>query len=202
MWPILLNNKVYSKGKLTGYDITTIMYDRMNYRCGTVRKPVTTQNLTNAVSKNMVFPLNFTMKSNEVVVRYKYNDGEDIIRKIAAKLRTFLERQYGSGTALAGHCIEACCYLETTLNYMGLQGTKQIEGWCLWDDEYYGSDRPFDEHTWLEIGGHYYLDITADQFNPGFSTENHFKPVEFRVFCPDEMRKTKPVEGRDYWLDC
>lgn len=70
-------------------------------------------------------------------------------------------------------------------------------GYCLWEDEDYGSDRPYDEHTWLKLGGKYYLDITADQFNLGFFEKNYFKPVEFRSKTPKEMRKAEPIAGED-----
>lgn len=84
--------------------------------------------------------------------------------------------KYGIGTNLAGHCIEASDRIVELLAEIDVKA-KAVEGWCIYDDEYYGSDRPYDEHTWVELEDGYYIDVTADQFNPGMWEGNELEEI-------------------------
>lgn len=82
-------------------------------------------------------------------------------------IRKDLETKYS--TPLFGKCIESS---ELVLNYLSSKKIKAvvIEGWCLYDDEHYGSDRPYDEHTWVEIPSlGIIVDLTLDQFQAGIN---------------------------------
>lgn len=203
MIPVIISKKVYARNsKLVGCNVYALQYDKNNYKCTKKEYYIQTSDFIKQIRSGAIHPINFTLKSNGVIVIIKYDNVRDAIQKIAKSMRIFLERQYGTGTNLCGHCIEASEYLEVLLRHYGISAVKQVEGYCLWEDECYGSDRPYDDHTWVEIGNQYYLDITADQFNNGFFDKNHFKPIEFRSRTPKEMMKTEPIDGEDYWLDC
>ena len=76
---------------------------------------------------------------------------------------------------------------------LGIQA-KTVEGWCQFDDEHYGSDRPWDPHTWIEIPDlNLYIDITADQFNYGMAKENEYGPVIVQQGLPHGMRYDEPT---------
>lgn len=204
MIPVIINKKIYDKSnKLVGFNIVAIQYEQHTYKCVKKEYYVQTSDFIAQIKSDKIVPINFTLKSNGVIVKHAYKSGKDIIEKVAIAMRNLLEKRYGTGTDLCGRCIEASSYLETILRTFGVTDIKQVEGWCLFEDEDYGSDRPYDEHTWLELGnGKYYLDITADQFNPAFFGKEHFKSIEFRCGVPKEMMHTEPVEGYDYWMDC
>src|SRR5690606_28756893 len=98
---------------------------------------------------------------------------EALIRSVAECVRTELESKYE--LPLYGKCIEASDLIESKLKELGLAVTSR-EGWCLYEDEYYGSDRSYDEHTWceVEIAGRetpLVVDVTLDQFQGGFFEE-------------------------------
>lgn len=203
MYPVFLHKKLYNKKKLIGFNITIIRYSRDTTRCGLQTINIDTRNMLLKLNNKEIMPINFVLWNNGVIAINKYDNAKHIIKETAIKMRKFLEVHYGTGTDLCGHCIEASEYLEKILRLYGLKDIKQVEGYCLWENEDYGSDRPYGEHTWLELGnGKYYLDITADQFNQAFFGKEHFKPIEFRCGVPKEMMHTEPVEGYDYWVDC
>lgn len=64
---------------------------------------------------------------------------------------------------LYGKCIEASDKIVELLNKEGIDA-KTIEGWCLYDFDDGCSDRPYDEHTWVELKDGTYIDVTATQF--------------------------------------
>ena len=114
-------------------------------------------------------------------------------------VRTLMERRYGVGTDLTGHCIEASDIIVDMLKVFGCKSVRAVEGWCHYDDEHYCSDRSYDPHTWVELNG-YYLDVTADQFNFGMFKENEFPSVIFQKGLPHGMCYAEPVEL--YVKDC
>ena len=99
-----------------------------------------------------------------------------IIQEIATQVRKEMVDKYGEGTDLAGHCIEASDRIVDLLTNSDIEA-KTVEGWCIYDDDYYGSDRPYDEHTWVELNDGTYIDVTADQFNDGMYTENELPKI-------------------------
>ena len=93
------------------------------------------------------------------------------IYEIAQKVRNAMEEKHGEDT-LYGSCIEASELLVAEFERMGLHA-RTVEGWCAWDEESYGSSRPYDEHTWCEVslpGGRY----------PNHSRCDH-QPVRWRI---------------------
>lgn len=92
----------------------------------------------------------------------------DQIKMFLEIVREDLVSQHGKDN-LHGTCIEASELISKELNKQGIKNTI-VEGWCVYDDENYGSDRPYDEHTWVEIesqGKVIVLDVTLDQFKYG-----------------------------------
>lgn len=108
-----------------------------------------------------------------------------------------MERIYGTGTDLAGHCIEASEYIVAILKSLGFAQAKTVEGYCLYDNGDFCSDVPYDPHTWVELEG-LYLDVTADQFNCGMFRENEFSSILFTKGMPHGITIDEPVEGKDY----
>lgn len=126
-------------------------------------------------------------------------DALEEIRAVAEKIREEMISLYGDD--LAGECIEASEKIVQALSdTLGIKA-KTVEGWCRYDDEYYGSDRPWDPHTWVEIESlQIYIDVTADQFNYGMTCENEFQPVIVRKGLPHGMQYEEP-SWDDYELE-
>ena len=78
---------------------------------------------------------------------------------MALSIRDEMVSVYGED--LAGYCIEASEIIVDRLqNELGIEA-KAVEGWCRFDDESYGSDHPWDPHTWVEIPSlGLYVDLT------------------------------------------
>ena len=107
----------------------------------------------------------------------KYNESTNhVVHEIANQVRNEIVDKYGDGTNLSGHCIEASDRIVELLAEKGISA-KAIEGWCMYDDEYYGSDRPYAEHTWVELNDGTYIDVTADQFNVAMYSENKLSNI-------------------------
>lgn len=136
------------------------------------------------------------------------NDSKTLeaIRAILATEREKLERRYGSGTNLCGHCIEASDAIVVQLKKLGIPA-EAVEGWCVYDDGSFCSDVPWDAHTWVDFklsDEWYYADITADQFNAGMFPENEFPPIVLCAGLPYGMQYAEPdpkllEEGRALW---
>ena len=113
------------------------------------------------------------------------------VTDIAYKTRSEMQALYGDD--LAGHCIEASGRIAARLSSDLRIAAKTVEGWCQFDDGMYGSDRPWDPHTWVELPDYgLYVDVTADQFNYGMSRENEFLPVIVQKGLPHGMRYEEP----------
>ena len=113
------------------------------------------------------------------------------IYTIATSVREEMVSIYGED--LAGYCIEASEKIEKKLkDQIGLD-VKTVEGWCRFDDECYGSDRPWDPHTWVDVPSlNLYIDVTADQFNYGMATENEFPAIIVQEGLPHGMQYDEP----------
>lgn len=134
--------------------------------------------------------LNFELHNNQPIL-IKFNSENDLITHILKQLRTFFETTIGTDTDLAGYCIQTSEYIKTVLTLLNFKNVRTKEGWCRYDLDDYGSDCPWDPHTWCEYED-YYLDITADQFNYGMYCENEFPPVIFQKGLPHGMQYTCP----------
>lgn len=133
-----------------------------------------------------------------------YNESiNSTVQKIAIQVRKEMVDKYGIGTNLAGRCIEASDRIVELLNEKGIEA-KTVEGWCIFDDDSYGSDRPYDEHTWVELENGTYIDVTAEQFNPGMWTENELPEIivgtkpECMVYDEPELDEEGYIIGREY----
>lgn len=139
--------------------------------------------------------INVTIQSGEKIYFRKYKNSMSQVESVAKIVRKVFEDRIGTGTDLCGYCImasELLLGIYVSLGYMG----RTVEGWCEFDDEYYGSDRPYDEHTWLELfvnNKKLYIDITADQFNPGMYKENEYPAITINMGLPHGMSYSEPV---------
>lgn len=101
-------------------------------------------------------------------------DIPSVVRNVATTVRKELETQYRypeGSYGLCGTCIEASESIVRKLTEVAVKA-RTVEGWCLYDDESYGSDRCYDEHTWVEVDageGVLFVDVTLDQFQPAMS---------------------------------
>lgn len=111
---------------------------------------------------------------------------------LARSVRDEMVERYGPD--LQGKCIEASERLVKRLSESLNLEAITVAGWCRFDDEHYGSDRPWDPHTWVEIPTlNLYVDITADQFNWGMFTENDYSPVTICQGLPHGMQYNEPT---------
>lgn len=161
--------------------------------------------LINYVLNNQITLINASIynskdKTGKITPRIyfrQYKDTKGLIEMIAHQVRKYFEKDYGVDTDLCGYCIEASEVVSAMLKFAGIN-SRTVEGWCEFDDEYYGSDRPYDPHTWVEIdvkssNRPIYVDITADQFNPGMYKENEFKGVTISIGLPHGMTYDEPA---------
>lgn len=113
------------------------------------------------------------------------------IQRLAHAIRTELEDRYGYD--LSGFCIDASEILVSRLKCELSVDANIVEGWCQFDDETYGSDRPWDPHTWVEIPAYgLCIDITADQFNYGMSVENQYPKILVQKGLAHGIRYDEP----------
>lgn len=150
---------------------------------------------------NKIKILNGKVSSNNHIIWGVPKVNKETILSYIKEIRKVMEYNYGTGTDLCGECIEASEIIATALRFIGLKNCKTVEGWCEFDDEYYGSDRPYDPHTWVEIplpnSKPIYIDITADQFNPGMFEGTKYPPVIICNGLPHGMSYTEPVIYED-----
>lgn len=118
---------------------------------------------------------------------------------LAQHVRNEMVQCYGPD--LQGKCIEASDRIVKSLSEMLNLEANTVEGWCRFDDEHYGSDRPWDPHTWVEIPAlNLFVDVTADQFNWGMFSENEYPPVTICQGLPHGMQYDEPTWG-DFELE-
>lgn len=192
---VVVVETVYEKTKIAGYKLNIFKpvkeFD-FEVHTGYIKK----EKLNTIMNDNRFCIINAYKRKNDICVKHLTKDVQGI-RKIISEVRKLMETEYGTGTDLAGHCIEASQLITTILNRFVAripnEVFKTVEGWCEYDDEYYGSDVPYDPHTWVESNTGYYIDVTADQFNPGMCNENEFKGIIFQTGLPHGMTYTEPV---------
>ena len=137
------------------------------------------------------------------VLDFRKMEVKDFIKHILVVCRGYIEAIHGTGTDLCGSCIEASELIVFILKYFGYNNCKTVEGWCEYDDDSSCSDRPYDEHTWVELeNGRIYVDITADQFNYCMYKSNKFAPIIMQRdlphgMCYEEPEGWEPEEGWD-----
>lgn len=90
----------------------------------------------------------------------KTSSNLETITEVAQKVREEIVSKYGD--LLYGKCIEASERIQQLLLEKSIQA-KTVEGWCIYGEDANVSSRPYDEHTWVEVGN-IYIDVTADQF--------------------------------------
>lgn len=86
-----------------------------------------------------------------------------IVEPILTRVRKEMIDKYGEDF-LYGKCIEASDRIVELLKLKGIEAST-IEGWVHYDFDEGCSDRPYDEHTWVETSSHLICDVTATQFN-------------------------------------
>lgn len=86
-----------------------------------------------------------------------------IVEPILTEVRKEMIDKYGEDF-LYGKCIEASDRIVELLSQKGIEAST-IEGWVHYDFDEGCSDRPYDEHTWVETSSHLICDVTATQFN-------------------------------------
>lgn len=177
------------------YKIIYFKYNKTTMTCSVHNKIVSYKVMVDLINSESVYVINSYLKCGTQVVIRRFDINDRFILKIAMAVREQMETLYGVGTDLAGHCIEASETIAAILTTCGAK-CKVVEGWCEFDDEYYGSDRPYDPHTWVEIGK-VYLDVTADQFNPGMYPENKYPPVLVNLGLPHGMSYREPIIWED-----
>lgn len=199
LYLISLIEKMYIKNKLAGFTVALFDYDKHSMKCTLERKYIPKLYMYNMINSQQIIPINFTHSGNRLT-ELKFNNTKELVDNTAKAVRRYMETVHGTGTNLAGYCIEASAYIVAILKYLGIKNVTTVEGWCLYDDEDYGSDVPYDAHTWVELNnGKVYIDVTADQFNAGMDKENEFTPIIIRSGLPHGIRYDEPEEEVDYW---
>ena len=184
-----IKEKDYKTGKQTlGYKIVYIEYISNKMKCRARRTIVTRETMIKLLKNKYIEGINVKLSSDNKIIEIKSNN---YYLQVATSVRKLMEKVYGTGTDLCGQCIEATEIIASTLKYFGAPNIKVVEGWCEFDDEYYGSDRPYDPHTWLEVDD-VYIDVTADQFNPGMCKENEYPPIIIQKGLPHGMTYYEP----------
>ena len=93
----------------------------------------------------------------------KFVSTEQLYKEIASQVRKEIVNKYGEDF-LYGKCIEASEKIVALLSKEGIN-SKTVEGWVHYDCDEGCTDRDYDEHTWVETGDGYVIDVTATQFN-------------------------------------
>lgn len=177
------------------YRLVLIRYNEKRMRYEQAFIYGNSRKIIQAIYKWKPILINVTIQSGDKIYFRKYKNSMSQVESVAKIVRKVFEDRIGTGTDLCGHCIRASELLlgiYVSLGYMG----RTVEGWCEFDDEYYGSDRPYDEHTWLELFANnkkLYIDITADQFNPGMYKENEYPAITISMGLPHGMSYSEPV---------
>ena len=125
-----------------------------------------------------------------VVTKSQANNKLDEVRQVAHQVRELMVAKYGD--RLNGHCIEASDEIYLRLDQLGIEA-HVVEGWCIYDRVGYGSERDYDEHTWVEAvidGDWVYVDVTADQFNAAMDIPF---PTEIAGAKPECMVDDEPT---------
>lgn len=88
-----------------------------------------------------------------------------------------------------GQCILASDLISAELKKQNIPH-RIVEGWCRYNKNLDScSDRPFDEHTWVEVQGGTVLDVTMDQFSSFLKEET---PGVYIGPCPEFLTEDRP----------
>ena len=116
---------------------------------------------------------------------------EEVVIRAARNVRKMLETNYGTGTDLVGHDIEAAELIVGILHQFGIDDAHVVTGWCCYDNKW-DIEKYYDEHTWVEEQNKVYIDVTADQFNSGMFNEHKYTEVIIRNGLPYGMSYEEP----------
>lgn len=182
------NNKRETTFKVSWSD-----YNQKDYTCTRQHAEVKRSELIRAVKNKEIVLVNGKISVDDRVRWEIPKDYKKRIDMILKSVRQAMEYKYGTGTDLAGRCIEASELIVDNLRYWGYRDCKTVEGWCKFDDATGCSDRPYDPHTWVELNnGKVYIDVTADQFN--LFMDKEFKSIVINKGLPYGMVYNEPVE--------
>jgi hypothetical protein len=187
-----------NNNKIIAYDLNLVHYDNSNYTCCESTHRLSIESMQQLVlSKQLIIVNAVTCHNGHILVRSRSVDTA-WIQSLLKNVRNYMELNYGTATNLVGHCIEASEIIAHLLKTFGFRKAKTVEGWCRYDNDDYGSDRPYDEHTWVELNG-VYMDVTADQFNVGMYPENKYQTILIFKGLPHGMSYLEPEwEDEDY----
>lgn len=124
----------------------------------------------------------------------------NVVCFIAQEVRDALESKYPM--PLYGRCVEATEIIVEKLIDSGFEAESR-EGWCLYEDEDYGTSHPYDEHTWCEVSipgrtNVLVVDVTLDQFQGGFFQE---LPRVYVGEMPSFFQYSRPELDSDEYED-
>ena len=138
--------------------------------------------------------LNLILTKDKQIKSRQKTENRSIIKKIALYERNITLKKYSG--ELYGKCIETSDRIVKRLSTVGIKAYT-FECWCVFDDENYGSDRPWGEHTLVITDKGLVVDVTADQFN--CAMEDKYKELEIGTKLPNKMTFYEPSwEDYDY----
>lgn len=206
---VVYDHSIKDRGRVLGYALTLLTWNQRMLQCEKREVLIARKNVYKTFSDTTKFiTCNFsTSRDNKIISNsVKLTSRKDVntALKVASSVRKLVSLEWGTGIALSGHCIEASEMIAYAINLI-LHGefARTVEGYCLYDDEEYGSDRPYSEHTWVQtsIHGLEYIDVTADQFNVAMYPEHQYKNIHYSSNLPYGIMVNQPREGIDYWID-
>ena len=183
------------KYRETAFRIGWLNYNKKTYSCNREYKMISRTDLIKAVKNKDIILMNGKITTDNKVVWNVPEDKSKRIKMVVSKVRELMECKYGTDTDLCGRCIEASELIVSNLKLWGIEQCKTVEGWCKFDDASGCSDRPYDPHTWVEMKGGYYIDVTADQFN--LFMDNPYDSILIRKGLPYGIVYEEPVEMLD-----
>lgn len=130
-----------------------------------------------------------------------YNESmNSVVQKIATQVRDEIVDKYGADN-LYGKCIEASDKIKELLDKEGID-SHTVEGWCIYSEDASCSDRPYDEHTWVELNDGTYIDVTATQFQSFVDEEIPDIIIgdmpNYMTYEEPEVDEDGYIIGRDY----
>lgn len=192
---ITIVNRYEGNGRReTSFDIVWFSYNPITYSCDKHTARVGRTQLIEAVRSNKAFLINATLSKDNKVIGKVFLEPKDRVLSIVNAVRSAMEAYHGTETDLSGFCIDASETLCSNLLIHGFKDAKVVEGWCIYEDPSNCTDKPYGEHTWVEIEKHgrdnIYIDVTADQFN---YFGNEYNKVIIQRGLPDNMVYDEPT---------
>lgn len=114
--------------------------------------------------------------------------------KIARDTFKYLDARYGRD-CLGGKCIEAADIILDKLKRNGLGG-HYVEGYVIYDYDM-DTEKPYEEHNWVETDDGYVIDVTGTQFNHALFPENKMPSIYIDKKLPNNYSYEEP-RGYDY----